>query len=148
MTKANKGITVSHNNKTITLTKAYAKNANTPGTKEFRELTNLHRNFPDYDIVMRTATIHADKNTHDGLNIEMIEKIIARQTNSEELMREYQAFVAFWGKEVKDRKTGKTVIRAPYGKVKSWFLKKVPNYQDINHSQPAASPAAPADNND
>ena len=77
MTKTNKGITVSHNNKTIILTKAYAKKANTPGTKEFRELANFHRNYPDYDIVMRTATITADKNTHDGLTIEMIEKIIA-----------------------------------------------------------------------
>ena len=63
-------------------------------------------------------------------------------------MREYQAFVAIWGKEVSDKKNpGKKVVRAPYGKVKSWFLKKVPNYQDITFSQPAASPAEPADNN-
>lgn len=142
-----KGYTVKHDETEIVLTKAFAKQSSIPGTKEFRELSKLHKNFPDYDIVMRTATIHADKNTHGGLTIEMIEKIIARQTNREELMREYQAFVAFWGKEVTDKKTGKTDIRAPYGKVKSWFLKKVPNYQDINFSQPAASPAEPADNN-
>ena len=148
MTKANKGITVSHNNKTITLTKAYSKRANTPGTNEFRELAMFHKNYPDYTITLRTATITANKNTHDGLTIEMIEKIIACQTNSEELMREYQAFVAIWGKEVSDKKNpGKKVVRAPYGKVKSWFLKKVPNYQDITFSQPAASPAEPADNN-
>ena len=74
-TKKN-GCTISHNNKTITLTRAYAKKANTPGTKEFKELANLHKAYPDYDIVMRTATITADKNTHDGLTIEMMEKII------------------------------------------------------------------------
>ena len=43
-----------------------------------------------------------------------------------------------------DKKTGKTVKRAPYGKTKSWFLKKVPNYQDIDFSQAADS----AGNND
>ena len=46
-----------------------------------------------------------------------------------------------------DKKTGETVLRAPYGKVKSWFLKKVPNYQEIDFSQPAV-PASAEDNND
>ena len=136
-TKKN-GCTISHNDKTITLTKAYAKKANTPGTKEFRELAQLHKNYPDYDIVMRTATVSDSKEVHDGLTIELMEKIIARQP---ELQNEYDAFVAFWGREVKDKKTGKTVIRAPYGKVKSWFLKKIPNYQDIDFAQPATSAA-------
>ena len=142
-TKKN-GCTISHNNKTITLTKAYAKKANTPGTKEFRELAQLHKNYPDYDIVMRTATVSDSKEVHDGLTIELMEKIIARQPNAEELKKEYEDFVAFWGREVKDKKTGKTVKRAPYGKTKSWFLKKVPNYQDIDFSQAAD----PAENND
>ena len=144
MIKANKGYAINHNDKEIVLTKAFVKQSSIPGTKEFRELSKLHKNFPDYDIVKRTATITADKNTHNGLSIEMIEKIIARQPNAAELKREYDEFVAFWGKEVKDKKTGKTVIRAPYGKVKSWFLKKVPNYQEIGFSQGVAS----AENND
>lgn len=127
---------IDHANKTITLTKAYAKLANTPGTKEFRELSRLHQAFPEYDIAMRTATVTASKNTHDGLTIEMMEKIIARQPNSEELMREYNEYVAFWGKKVNDKKNpGKKIVRAPYGKVKSWFLKKVPNYLDIDFAQ-------------
>lgn len=138
MTKTTKGYAISHNDKTITLTKAYAKKANTPGTKEFRELANLHKNFPDYDIVMRTANITAEKNTHDGLTIERIEKIISAQTNAEELMKEYKDFISFWGKEVEDKKTGKKVMRAPYGKVKSWYLKKVKDGQVDESLIPAA----------
>ena len=120
------------------LTKAYAKKANTPGTKEFRELSKLHKAYPDYDIVMRTATITADKDTHGGLTIERIEKIISAQTNAEELMKEYKDFVSFWGKEVEDKKTGKKVMRAPYGKVKSWYLKKVKDEQIDESLIPAA----------
>ena len=138
MTKTTKGYAISHNDKTITLTKAYAKKANTPGTREFKELANLHKNFPDYDIVMRTATITAEKNTHDGLTIERIEKIISAQTNAEELMKEYKDFISFWGKEVEDKKTGKKVMRAPYGKVKSWYLKKVKDEQVDESLIPAA----------
>lgn len=145
MSNTKKGYIINYNAKEIVLTKAYAKKANTPGTKEFRELANLHKNFPDYNIVMRTLTPNEDKEKHPGLTIERIEKIIARQPNAEALKKEYDEFVAFWGKEVEDKKNpGKKVVRAPYGKVKSWFLKKVPNYQDIDFSQAAA----PAENND
>ena len=138
MTKSNNGCAVSHNDKTITLTKSYAKKANTPGTKEFRELSKLHKAYPDYDIVMRTATITADKDTHGGLTIERIEKIISVQPDAEVLMNEYRSFVAFWGKEVEDKKTGKKVMRAPYGKVKSWYLKKVKDEQIDESLIPAA----------
>lgn len=128
-----KGYTINHDNKTITLTKAYEKRASTPGAKEFKELSQLHRTFADYDIVMRTATIKAKKTTHNGLSIAMIEKIIDCQPNAAELKREYEAFVKLWGREVADKNnSGNTVIKAPYGKVKSWFLKKVPNYQKID----------------
>lgn len=138
--KKTAGYVISHNNKTITLTKAYAKKANTPGTKEFKELTQLHKNYPDYDIVMRTATVSKSKEKHGGLTVEVMEKIIARQENADELMKEYNEFVAFWGKEVNDKKNpGKKIVRAPYGKVKSWFLKKLPNYQDIDFSNSAES---------
>ena len=65
-----------------------------------------------------------------------MKKIIARQSNAEELLREYNELVAFWGREVNDKKNpGEKVIRAPYGKVKSWFLKKLPEYKNVDFSK-------------
>lgn len=145
--KKNMGYSMKHADKEIVLTKAYDKKANIPGTKEFRELAKLHKNYPDYDIVMRTATITADKDTHGGLTIERIEKIISAQSNAAELEREYKDFVAFWGREVKDKKTGETVVRAPYGKVKSWYLKKVKDGKIDESCLPAAAEPT-GDNND
>lgn len=137
--KKNAGYIIKHDDKVIMLTKAYAKQSSVPGTKEFRELAKLHKTFPDYEIVMRTASVSDSKEVHDGLTIDLMEKIIAIQPNAGELQKEYNDFVAFWGKEVKDKKNpDKTVIRAPYGKTKSWFLKRVPNYQDIDFSQATA----------
>jgi hypothetical protein len=143
--KKNAGYIIKHDDKVIMLTKAYAKQSSVPGTKEFRELAKLHKTFPDYEIVMRTASVSDSKEVHDGLTIELMEKIIAIQPNADELLKEYNDFVAFWGKEVKDKKTGEKRIRAPYGKTKSWFLKKVPNYKNIDFSQSAS---AAEDNND
>ena len=138
-TKKN-GCTISHNDKTITLTKAYAKKANTPGTKEFRELAQLHKNYPDYDIVMRTATVSGNKEVHGGLSIEMIEKIIDRLPNSADLKREYGELIALYGREVNDKDNpGQKIVRVPYGRAKSWFLKRVPNYQSIDFTHPATA---------
>ena len=82
-------------------------------------------------FAMRKATKKADKETHKGLSVPRIEKFIARQPNSEELMREYKAFVDFWSEEVVDKKTGEKVKRTSYGKIKKWFLDKFPNYQEM-----------------
>lgn len=138
------GYAIDHAKKVITLTKAYNKRASTPGTKEFRELAMFHKNYPDYTITLRTAVVSDKKETHFGLSVEMIKKIIARQPNSVELEREYNELVSIYGREVTDKKTGEKVVRAPYGRVKSWFLNRVPNYQDIDFTQPATT----AENND
>lgn len=138
-TKKN-GYAIDHANKTITLTKAYNKRASTPGTKEFRELAMFHKNYSDYTITLRTAVVSDQKETHPGLSVDMIEKIIARQPNSVELQREYNELTAFYGREVNDKNNpGKKVIRAPYGRVKSWFLKRVPDYQNMDFSQSAGN---------
>ena len=63
--KKTAGYSINPADNTITLTKAYAKKANTPGTREFKELANLHKAYPDYDIVMRTATVSDSKEVHD-----------------------------------------------------------------------------------
>ena len=61
---------INHAKKTITLTKKYAKLANTPGTNEFRELADIYKVYSNYTIVMRTVTPNEDKRKHTGLTIE------------------------------------------------------------------------------
>ena len=50
------------NGNVVTLTKAFAKKAYTPGTKEFREFSAIIKAYPNLVVTMRTATITADKN--------------------------------------------------------------------------------------
>ena len=136
--KKTTGYSINHNDMAITLTKAYMEKSSIPGTKEFRELVQLHKSFPDYHIVRRTAEIKQNKETHKGLTYDLMEKTIAYQSNSEELLREYHEFVKFYGREVMiDKESGKKGFRAPYGKTKAWFLEKVPNYTEIDFTQTA-----------
>ena len=102
---------IDHANKTITLTKNYAKLANTPGTKEFRELANLHKVYPDYNIVMRTAKVSSDKKKHTGLTIARMEYHIKNIAKDDVALAQFE--------EVQKYYKGMTGY---YGKVKSWFL--------------------------
>ena len=63
-------------NGVIELTKAFAKNAYTPGTAEFRYLADLHKAFPDFPIVQRTANVSEDKEKHGGLTIKWMTDFI------------------------------------------------------------------------
>ena len=119
----------------IILTKAYAKLAYTPGTKEFRELAALHKAFPDFSIEMRTATPKKEKEKHNGLTIERMAFIIKNYAKNENALAEFE--------EVKKFYKG---VNGYYGKVKAWFLDKYPNYQTMDFSANAGSqePAAQA----
>lgn len=119
------GYSINHDNKTITLTKVYAKVANTPGTKEFRELTRLHKAFPDYDIVMRSATVNENKEKHDGLTIDFMTDYIKKIVKDEAIIAEFEAVKAYY-----------KGMNGYYGKVKGWFLKKYKEeYQKVDFSK-------------
>lgn len=114
---------IDHESKTIILTKAYAQKANTPGTKEFRELATLYKTFNDYTITKRTAAKNPDKETHNGLTINQMEHHI-KTFYGKEAQAEFKKVKEYY----KDTK-------GYYGKVKAWFLKKYPKYQEIDFSQ-------------
>ena len=128
-----KTATYSINGNTITLTKAYAKLAYTPGTKEFRELTRLHKAYPDYDIVMRTATPKKDKEKHTGLTVERMAFIIKEFVKDEAAIAEFENVKKFY-----------KGVDGYYGKVKGWFLNKYPNYQELINPVADEEPAVQA----
>ena len=95
--------------------------ANTPGTNEFRELAKLHKAYPEYDIVMRTANVSEDKQKHTGLTIERMEYHIKNIAKDDVALAQF--------KEVRKYYKG---MSGYYGKVRSWFLEKYPNYNIVD----------------
>ena len=113
MKKTISGYAVDHAKKTITLTKAYAKMANVPGTKEFDELASLYKAFPDYTIKMRTAT-KIDRMEWYIVSVEQDEKALAEFENAKKFYKGMNGY---------------------YGKMKKWFLAKYPNYQTVDFAE-------------
>ena len=112
---------INHAKKTITLTKKYAKLANTPGTNEFRELADIYKVYSNYTIVMRTVTPNEDKRKHTGLTIERMEYHIKNIAKDDVALAQFE--------EVQKYYKG---MSGYYGKVRSWFLEKYPNYNIVD----------------
>ena len=112
---------INHAKKTITLTKKYAKLANTPGTNEFRELADVYKVYSNYTIVMRTVTPNEDKKKHTGLTIARMEYHIKNIAKDDVALAQF--------KEVRKYYKG---MSGYYGKVRSWFLEKYPNYNIVD----------------
>ena len=96
----------------IVMTKAFAKLAYTPGTEEFGYLAELHKAFPDFPIVQRTASKNEDKEKFTDLSVDRMEKYIKWFKGEKELAEFLNA---------KDFYKGTTGY---YGKMKKWFLDK------------------------
>ena len=131
------GYIINHGAQTITITKAFATRAADTSTREYRELTKLHKDFPDYTIQRRTAVITADKAKYKGLTLDEMEKYIKSQANGGEALKAFQ--------NIKEYYTPAGKKSPSYPKVKAWFLKNYPMYgkeNEINNHQPKAEDVA------
>ena len=117
------GYTIDHANKTITLTKAYAKMAYTPGTDEFRELSAILNAYPYLTVAMRKANPKKNKEKHNGLTVERMTFIVKEFVKDEAAIAEFENVKKFY-----------KGVDGYYGKVKAWFLNKYPNYQELVNS--------------
>ena len=99
-------------NNTIILTKAYAKLAYTPNTKEFRELSAILKAYPHLTVAMRTASKNENKEKFTDLSVSRMERFIKCFKDEKALKEFYNA---------KDFYTG---TAGYYGKMKKWFLDK------------------------
>lgn len=126
------GYIINHGAKTITITKAFATRAADISTQEYRELTKLHKDFPDYAIRRKTATVPTSKTKYKGLTLDEMGKYIKAQDSSGEGLKAFNAIKAYH--TPKGKKT------PSYPKVKAWFLKTYPKYgkKDDNDNQTKA----------
>lgn len=112
-----KNYRIDYVNKTVELTKKFAKSAGVLNTPEYKELVNIRRDNPDFDVVIREIKRKAGKQTYKHLTIDAMRGYIADWMGEEsEELTAFEKVVAL-----------SKVQRDPYAYVKRWFLA---NYKD------------------
>ena len=109
---------INFKNRTIEMpSKRYASAASKFGSIEYREVQQACKDFPTYNLMIRTAPIRA--NASRGLTYEVMEDYISKNDEDGEIKKQYDFLRG---------KNNDSVSPASYFKIKKWFLETYPNY--------------------
>ena len=121
------GIIINHENKTITLTRAFAKLTSNPLNKEAKLLSRVVKDFPDYEIIVRTIKRNPDKDTYKGLTYDYMREYIIRFSDDKKAdLKELEDMIFISQCHSKSKR---------YPVIKKWFLKKYPDVVNILKSE-------------
>lgn len=113
------GYKIDFASKTISVTKAFMKQAETYDTEAYKKLLTLKKELPDMRIVAPKTNRKGKK--RDNLTYANMITFIKCQNNAEILLKEFEKV-----KELASGQGGNA-----YQNVKRWFLATFPNYKDI-----------------
>ena len=117
-----RNIEVNAKNRTIVITKAFAKAASNPCTEEYDLLQKVRRDYPNFKVVVKATK--QKKETTKGLTYEYMEKYIeAHDTDEKEIMAEYRVLRGL------DDDLAESMS---YAEIKGWFFDTFPAVADFH----------------
>ena len=108
---------LNHGNKTIALTRKFAKESSIPDSKQYELLMKLKSDFSDYTVETRTIETKKKKEAYKGLSYEKMFDHISK-AHGEDALNEL-----LFQMDLNHNEAG------AYGRVKSWFLSEHTDYQ-------------------
>lgn len=116
--------TINYKEKTIELTKSFAKVASHYGTEEYKTLAEVRKDFPNYEVIIK-APVKRKKDSFKGLTYGYMESYLKAKEESEENKKLLEEFNNLRSKE------NEVVRQASYGEIKAWFLGNCPEIKDF-----------------
>ena len=118
---------VNFETRTIEMTKAESKRAANPDSETFMKLTNLRKNFPDFEIDIKTTA--KKKYSYPGLDYDfMIKYIEERDDEEKSLMKEFYRYRGL----NEDGSTNVLYKSHNFGEIKMWFLEQFKEIEQFN----------------
>lgn len=121
-------ITINDKKMTIEMTKAVANRAKKFNTVEYKDLQLVRKDYPNYTVVIKTASKKSNKNQFKGLTYNYMEKYIkAHDDDEQSIMNEYLDMRA-----LSDDAKEAMADALSYGEIKAWFLDKYPQIREFH----------------
>ena len=121
----------------IEMTKKFAAAARKFGTKQYRDLQEARRDYPNFKMVTVTRKATGNQDTYEGLTYKFMEDYIQKHDDAEQsIMAEYLTLRG-------QSEAAKENLLEPYSynEMKTWFLKTFPAIAEF-HKQCDARVAA------
>ena len=124
-------ITINSKKRTIEVTKSFAKASSVFGTAEYKDLQEVRKDYPNYNIVVK-KTKSGDR--MKGLDFDYMETYINSHPKNIEItidddtidtISALEAFYQLCGKDCSGE-NDPTLVKTSYGEIKKWFLELYP----------------------
>ena len=110
-------VRVNYSNKTIVITKKFAKKIENPLSDEFEEFMDICGRLAGFEVVVKASVKRTKKDTLKGLNYDFMRQYIERHDENGENMKSFTKMTV---------KNEDNLCTKSYGEVKSWFLEQYP----------------------
>ena len=106
---------INHENRTLVMDRTFAKAASFVGSNEYNLLQDARRDYPSYQVTLRSIKKKEDKESYRGLTYQYMENYIATNANAARIMEEYR-----------ELRLQAECHSIRYPNIKKWFLAKYP----------------------
>lgn len=114
-------LNINNKNRTIEMTKQFAKEASRFGSDAYKQLQDARRDYPNYRIITR-KTKSGDK--YMGLTFDFMENYIRSHDDEEgTVLAEFYDL-----RGISEEAKAMGAPAASYGEIKSWFLRRHPEF--------------------
>ena len=123
---------INHAERTITMDRTFAKNAENTMSAEYSHLQSVRRDYPTYTVVRRQIKKNPNKECYKGLTYEYMENYIITHEEDENRALVLKEFAEM-------RLISECHSKAHrYPVIKNWFLNKYPEIANFGMAAPAA----------
>ena len=123
---------INHAERTITMDRTFAKNAENTMSAEYSHLQSVRRDYPTYTVVRRQIKPNPNKECWKGLTYEYMENYITTHEDGENRILVLKEFAEMRLISECHSKCHR------YPVIKKWFLGKYPEIAEFGMSAPAA----------
>ncbi|MBQ8003672.1 MAG: hypothetical protein IJ299_01060 [Oscillospiraceae bacterium] len=113
-------ITVKHENRTILITKDYAKKSSNPKSKEGMELMDFKKAYQDYSVVVRAS--RKRKSKISKITLANMEAYISKHDPTGSIMEAFENIV---------KESDNSIEYSGFFGVKKWFFEHYPDLKSI-----------------
>lgn len=106
---------INHENRTLVMDRTFAKAASFVGSNEYNLLQDARRDYPSYQVTLRSIKKKEDKESYRGLTYQYMENYIATHANAARIMEGY-----------KELRLQAECHSIRYPNIKKWFLAMYP----------------------
>ena len=117
-----------YKNNMIIMDRTFAKNAENTKSAEYVHLQEVRKDYPEFDVIVRSIKSNPQKETYRGLTYEYMEDYILRHETEENQLRVIREF-----NELRTiSRCHKQGLRYPT--IKKWFLNRYPEITDFQNA--------------